>query len=321
MNRRIELVKSALLAMQRHAWEQGVAAQAFLELGDEAWAIRLAREAVCRQAADGRLAMVGSETQVTDPAANGEAVLFAANATGEAGLAQAAQKMLDYLLHIAPHTSDGVLYHVNNAPQVWVDALYMAPPFLAAAGRVEEACHQVDGMRSRLWNEGKQMFAHIWNEKRRAFDRAACWGVGNGWAAAGMTRLLRALPGEAARERRQLIDYIHRVLDGCLKYQRPDSLFHDVVDDPLTFVETNLAQMLAYTIFRGMQGGWLEQSYGPLAEGMRRAAHAKVDSHGLVRDVCGAPDFDRPGVAPEGQAFFLLMEAAARDAGQSEITR
>jgi len=29
--------------------------------------------------------------------------------------------------------------------------------------------------------------------------------------------------------------------------------------------------------------------------------------------VCGAPNFDRSGTATEGQAFFLLMEAARRD--------
>jgi hypothetical protein len=34
---------------------------------------------------------------------------------------------------------------------------------------------------------------------------------------------------------------------------------------------------------------------------------------GLVRGVCGSPEFDHPGTATEGQAFFLLMEAAYRD--------
>ena len=40
------------------------------------------------------------------------------------------------------------------------------------------------------------------------------------------------------------------------------------------------------------------------------AALAEVDCYGLVRNVCGAPTFDKPGVAPEGQAFHILMEAA-----------
>jgi hypothetical protein len=43
---------------------------------------------------------------------------------------------------------------------------------------------------------------------------------------------------------------------------------------------------------------------------MRKAAHGKVDERGYVQGVCGAPFFDAPGRATEGQAFFLLMEAA-----------
>jgi hypothetical protein len=46
---------------------------------------------------------------------------------------------------------------------------------------------------------------------------------------------------------------------------------------------------------------------------MRQAAHEKVNAYGLVQGVCAAPHFDRPGTAPEGQAFFLLMEAAHGD--------
>ena len=49
---------------------------------------------------------------------------------------------------------------------------------------------------------------------------------------------------------------------------------------------------------------------------MRMAVHTKVDKFGLVQGVCGAPNFDRPGTATEGQAFFLLMEAAYREMNQ-----
>jgi len=41
--------------------------------------------------------------------------------------------------------------------------------------------------------------------------------------------------------------------------------------------------------------------------------HAKTDHLGFVQGVCGAPHFNSPGRATEGQAFFLLMEAAYRD--------
>jgi unsaturated rhamnogalacturonyl hydrolase len=309
----VNRVKLAMLTMQRASWEQGVAAQALLELGEIDLVVLMAREAVLRQSPDGRLALLASNDNVTDPAANGVPVLYAARYTGDPLLKTAAQRMLDYLMHTAPRTADGVLHHLTSVPQVWVDSYYMAPPFLAVSGQPEEAIRQVEGFRKLLWNPDKKLFSHIWDDGKQAFGRQAYWGVGNGWAAAGMSRVIHALPQQMEAERYRLADYTREVIDGCLACQRADGLFHNVVDDPSTFVETNLAQMLAYTIYRGITTGWLERSYLEVADQMRDAVHTRVDENGLVQDVCGSPDFDHPGVATEGQAFFLLMEAAHHD--------
>lgn len=311
--RMIDKVKLALLSIQRAAWEQGTAAQAFLELGETDLVVLMAREAVLRQRPDGRLGMLYSDNQVTDPAANGEPVLAAARITGDAVLRAAADRMLDYLLTRAPRTAGGVLHHIVDAPQVWIDSMYMAPPFLAVAGRPDEAVRQVEGTRALLWNPDRKLYSHIWDEGRRDFARRDCWGVGNGWAVAGITRVVRALPDSMADDRRRLIAYIKENIDGCLAHRRDDGLFHDVVDDPTSFVETNLAQMLAYAIYRGVKGGWMDAGDFTIADRLRRAVHAKVDDHGLVQGVCGSPHFDHPGTAAEGQSFFLLMEAARRD--------
>ncbi|HLA07920.1 MAG TPA: glycoside hydrolase family 88 protein [Anaerolineales bacterium] len=306
----LKQASQALLTMQRYSWEQGVAAQAFLELGETDTAVMLAREAAQRQNADGRLAFMHDQEGVTDPAANGEALLVAARLTGEATLQTAADAMLNYLLQVAPRASDGTLFHVTDAKEVWVDSMYMAPPFLAAGGQIDEAIRQIQGIKRRLWNPEKKLYAHIWDEDRGAFKRVAHWGVGNGWAAAGITRVLRALPESRSKEKQTLIVHVRDIVDGCLAHQRPDGLFHDVVDQPDTFVETNLAQMLAYSIYRGLAGEWLPRAYKEHADKMRAVVHQKVDDSGYVQGVCGAPTFDRAGTAPEGQAFFLLMEAA-----------
>ncbi|MGZ5469488.1 MAG: glycoside hydrolase family 88 protein [Candidatus Aminicenantales bacterium] len=311
----VEKVKWSMLAMQREAWEQGVAMQSLLEWGDRDMVVRLARGAMLRVYEDGRLGMVSDNHGVTDPAANGEGVLFAAKATGDPHFKNGADQMLEYLLKKAPRTVDGTLHHIDHKPQVWIDSMYMAPPFLAVAGAPAEAVKQIQGFRRILWNKPAGLFSHIWDDGTKTFERKAFWGVGNGWAAAGMTRVIRALPESMKGEKKCLVGYVREVLDGCLKRRRPDGLFHDVVDDPKSFVETNLSQMLSYTIFRGVKGGWLPKSYIQEAEIMRRAATSKVDELGYVRDVCGSPTFERPGIATEGQAFFILMEAAARDCG------
>lgn len=309
---RIEKVKKALLAMQRFAWEQGVTAQAFLESGEHEWVILLAKDALNRQIEDGRLAFMG-EVSSADPAANGEAVLFAANDTGDPAFTQAAQNMLDWLLLGAPRNKDGIIYHFTDKEQVWVDSFYMAPPFLALMGCYEEAMKQIEGYRKCLWNTDKQMYSHMWDDAAHDFARKDFWGVGNGWAAAGMTRVIKILPDTMADEKTKLAGYVKEVLDGCLAHQRDDGLFHDVVDNPDTFLEVNLAQMLSYTIYRGVTAGWLDAGYIAQADRMRQAVYAKVDEFGLVQEVCGAPHFDHSGTAPEGQVFFLLMEAAALD--------
>ena len=311
----VEKVKMSMMAMQREAWEQGVAMQSLLEWGDRDTVIRMAHGAMLRIYPDGRLGMVSDNHGVTDPAANGEGVLFAAKATGDPFFKDGADRMLEYLMKKAPRTADGTLYHIDHKPQVWIDSMYMAPPFLAAAGVPAEAVKQIEGIRRILWNKSAKLFSHIWDDGKRTFERQAFWGVGNGWAAAGMTRVIGTLPESMTGERKRLAGYVRQVLDGCLKHRRPDGFFHDVVDDPKSFVETNLSQMLSYTIFRGVKGGWLPKSYLKDAEIMRRAASSKVDALGYVRDVCGSPTFEKPGVATEGQAFFILMEAAARDLG------
>lgn len=302
-----------MLALQRASWEQGVAAQALLEMGEIDLATLLARDAALRQLPDGRLAGLGSQNAVTDPAANGVPVLYAARWTGDDGLKAAAQRMLDYLLNKAPRTADGILHHITDRPQVWIDSLYMAPPFLAVAGQPDEALRQIEGIRRLLWNPQARLYAHIWDEELHDFARNAFWGVGNGWAAAGITRVIHALPQSMADARARLVTYVRESLDGCLAHLRADGLFHNIVDDPNSFVETNLSQMLAYTIYRGVLAGWLPGDYLAAADRMRAAAHAQVDEFGMVHGVCGSPDFDHAGTAAEGQAFFLLMEASYHD--------
>jgi unsaturated rhamnogalacturonyl hydrolase len=306
----LEKVKTAMLSMQRASWEQGVAAQAFLEAGDDTMTCLMAREALLRQTNEGRLSVLYWDNGVTDPAASGQAVLHAYNTSGDPSLKEAYEKMLEYLLEKAPRSPDGILHHTLNAPEIWADSFYMAPPFLAAAGQFQESMKQINGMRNVLWNNEKKLFSHRWDTNKEAFVDARFWGGGNGWAAAGMARVIKVLPEDYKEQKDQLAEYVRLLLNGCLETMRADGLFHNFLDEPASFVETNLSQMLAYTIFSGAQQSWLDPSYIEPALKMREAAWKKVDEHGYVQDVCGAPFFDKPGRSTEAQAFFLLMETA-----------
>jgi rhamnogalacturonyl hydrolase YesR len=128
------------------------------------------------------------------------------------------------------------------------------------------------------------------------------------------------LPENKGDEKGDLIRKNRELIESVSGYITPEGLAHDVLDRPDTFLEVNLPQMLSYAIYRGIASGWLDKKWRVLADRCRQAAKDKVDAHGFVQDVCGAPHFVSPGIAPEGQAFHLLMEAARKRCGKNICT-
>lgn len=314
---RLERVKIATLGMQRYDWEQGAVAQAFLEMGELDLAVSFARGAVLRQE-KGRFSVLKGNGPISDCSSVGEVVLFAAKQTGDPIFQKGADEMLNVIRTTNHKTTDGIIYHTQEPQKgIWSDFTYMLPPFLTAAGEYQEAMKQIEGYRKYLYNEKDKLYSHMWDDEKKRLNRADYWGVGNGWSAAGMTRVIKMLPDSMMTEKKKLIGYVRDLIDGCLKYLRTDGMFHDVVNKPETFPEVNLSQMLCYSIFRGVTAGYLDPSYLKPTEIMRKAANDRVDKLGYVHDVCGLPNFDRPYFAPEGQAFYLLMETAAADLANS----
>ena len=277
--------------------------------------IRLCEAAVARSAPDGRIAVMEKNESVNDPAAIGEVLITVAEKTGSIEYKEAVDKLYHYIRYDAPRTEDGILYHFDGdwaRHQIWVDAYYMVPPFLCRYGDIEEAMKQIKGFRKYLYNQSKALLSHTWDDEKKELGRKDFWGVGNGWALAGLTRVIALLDERHQEYKDYLINYLTELLDGCLAYQRDDGLFYDVLDDPQSFIETNMSQMVAYTIYKGVKAGYLDKRYISFADNARSAVLKKIDEYGFVRDVCGMPHFDHPGIATEGQAFFLLMEAARR---------
>ncbi|MCQ2575385.1 MAG: glycoside hydrolase family 88 protein [Treponema sp.] len=93
----------------------------------------------------------------------------------------------------APRTENGTLchneisFHEGFSPdQIWADSIYMAPPFLAEMGKVEEAYKQIKGMYNYLLDEKTGVLKHIYDAGTNRFVRDKLWATGNGWALMGM---------------------------------------------------------------------------------------------------------------------------------------
>ena len=311
-NEKVRKASLALLTMQRHSWEQGVALDAFMTCGEIETAILLAKEAAYRRIADGRVAEIGWTSASTDPCSLGEGLLFAYEKTGDQEFKIAYDGLLKWALEKAPRSDKGIVYHFTDKAVFWVDSMYMLPPFLAVAGHYDESLLQIKGYLEKLFDEEKSLMYHQWNEENQCFDRKLFWGTGNGWAIAGLARVIDLLPESYSTKREELIHLTLRIIEAIAQYVRADGLTHDILDDKSTFVDTCFPQMLSYTIYRGIRKGWIPGSWKELADHCRQGVNKKVDEYGLVQDACGAPHFDSPGVSPESQAFYLLMEAEAR---------
>jgi len=235
----IAKARNAALSIQRASWEQGVLAVAFLEEGDDALVIQMAKASLIHLSKDGVPAASGGAP--ADPLMAGEAILRAAQLTGDPELQTAVARSLDFALKLAPRAADGTIYHTGQT--IWSDSFHTSPPFLAAAGHFDEAIRQIEGHRRRLWNPQARLMSHIWDEGKGQFQDPNFWGGGQGWAAAGIARVIRALPPDRQADKTRLAGYLKDLIDGCLAHQLPSGLFHDVVDNPATFEETDLAQI------------------------------------------------------------------------------
>ena len=312
-----DLVKNAMLAVQRYPWEQGVCAQALWESGDVKTAIAMAHDAVLRQKADGRLAVINENIAVTDPAADGEVVWRAYELTGEEKYRQAAQKMLQYLQTKAPRTKKNVICHNEisfyegySKDQIWVDAIYMAPPFLAVMGELDEAVFQIEGCMNYLQDKKTGLLYHIYDAGTKRFVRKKLWATGNGWALLGIARVLESAIGQGRQDLTgKLMRYSQDLLDAMLKYQLPDGRFYDILDEETSFAEGTAAMMLAAFIYRSVNAGWLSEEYLPKADKVRETMEAYVDSFGFIQEVCGCPDFFEVGTSAESMASYLMMHA------------
>jgi len=133
----------------------------------------------------------------------GEAYWRAGQVTGDAEIQEAVRGLLEWILHKAPRAADGTLYHVFKDPQVWSDGFNGAPPFLAATGTMTRPCGRLTVSASGSGPK-KKLLAHIWDDGEKADNRKRVLGGGNGWAAAGLARVIRALPVDRKEDRQRL---------------------------------------------------------------------------------------------------------------------
>ncbi len=309
MEQHVQRIWDALLAMQRLSWEQGLTALAARDLGRYEVAELIARDAIRHASPDGRLGATGDATYV-----NGGSLLEAVHAlaaTGDASAQVALEAQRWWFLRYSPRDDSGVVWHVDG--EVWADSVFMVVPALALTHDFAPADLQYRMHREHLWNPDTGLYGHKHNTVTGVQVRPQPWASGNGWVAAGIARALHlggeAVPAEMkSRWQRNTSD----LLGAVLAYESADGRLHDVLDDPTTFVDGTAGLMFAYAALTGVCDAWLDAAYADHGKRWLEASLARTGEDGVLREVCGAPHFDKQGASAEAQAFALMAIAAAQ---------
>jgi rhamnogalacturonyl hydrolase YesR len=197
------------------------------------------------------------------------------------------------------------------------DAVFMAGPILAAAGKLTGEAKYFDACARHIENMQKLCLRGDGLYRHSPLCEAA-WGRGNGFPALGLVLVLDDFPADhPAREK--LLKSCQSHLTTLLKYQDESGCWRQVIDEPESYREFSAACMIGFAIERGMVRGWLDaKPFRPAAEKAWEAVKARIGPGGKLEGVCEGTgkqktleDYFRRkaifGVDPRGGAMALLF--------------
>ncbi|XPS70751.1 hypothetical protein M3J07_002953 [Ascochyta lentis] len=219
----------------------------------------------------------------------------------------------------------------------------MVPPFLAYYGvctdeeemvreAVRQCCLYCELLRteSGSWMHVVSVGDRVSGE--RGGDDRGLWSTSNGWAAAGMARVLATVRGsrlaeQMREEQRWLVKMIEGIVGGAMAFDTDASgLLRNYLDDETWWGKVSGTALLAATVFRmavlepdvfgSKHTDWALQKM----ETVRRCISEETGvASPAVNPLKESQRTPLEGVSPEGQAFVVLMYTAWRDWTQKDL--
>ncbi len=188
--------------------------------------------------------------------------------------------------------------------RMWIDDMFMITMAQAQA-------YRATGERKYIDRAAKEMVVYLDELQREngLFHHAPgvpyFWGRGNGWMAAGASELLRALPQDNPDRPRILKGY-QSMMASLLRYQDPNGMWHQLIDDPQSWPESSCTGMFTFAFITGVKEGWLDgKSYGPAVRKAWLALTGYINEASDVREVCeGTNKHDPAKNGPDGRQYY-----------------
>ena len=208
----------------------------------------------------------------------------------------------DFLMHGLPRTACGGFEHVTsdgrdgvhrNPEQLWADTLFMAVLFLGKMGVrysrrdwIEEAVYQYLLHIKYLADNRTGFLYHGWTFETRDNFGGIFWNRGDSWFTYGAAAFLEAMEGHmSGAEKRFILNAWREQVDALIRAQDPCGLWHTVLNDPDTYIETSGSGAVTAGILAGIRHGYLAADALPAALKAVEALLGYIGDDGLVGNV------------------------------------
>ncbi len=164
------------------------------------------------------------------------------------------------------------------------DSVFMGCPILSSAGALTGKGIYFDMALRHLQFMQKLCLRPDGLYRHSPLNEAA-WGRGNAFPALGLSWTLLNMP-ENHPGRLIMLQSFRDHMHALLKFQDPDGMWHEVIDQPGSYPEFSATAMIATAMLRGMRHGWLDPSYEPHVQAAWRGLLVRIGPGGSLVDVC-----------------------------------
>jgi rhamnogalacturonyl hydrolase YesR len=184
--------------------------------------------------------------------------------------------------------------HYNT---VWLDDMFMGVPALAWYGALKndtasiaDAVRQIRAFKSRMWVQlpavggiEQGLFRHGWVEDMNPHPFFP-WGRANGWAILTICEVLDAMQlAGYADGREEILVLLRQHVAALSAVQDKSGLWHQLLNDPSSFLETSASAIFTYCLAHAICEGWIDPiAYGAQTLLAWNALSKQIDRQGQV---------------------------------------
>ena len=207
------------------------------------------------------------------------------------------EQWAEWVMNDMPRTNEEGLQHATYGPenknQLWDDTLMMTVLPLAKIGKLlnrpeylEEARYQFMIHIKYLMDKRTGLWYHGWTFEGNHNYAEAFWARGNCWLTIAIPEIIEIL--ELSKEdalRKLLIETLEAQVRALKTYQSESGLWHTLLDDPSSYVESSATAGFAYGILKAVHKRYLPQEYKEVAYRAIQGLLEQIDEKGEVQNV------------------------------------